>query len=666
VPHIYPDAPAIFEADYVDQCNEWLAGQFNELTTEVVVLSPSEWAEQKRYLPPQVTSMPGPYRFAVAPYLREIVDCLSPRSPVRDVTVMKGVQVCFTVGILENAIGYYMDHVKNAPMMLLTADDQLAKLRMNTYITPMLQHSGLLDLIESADITNKRKTGKTDRKIEWHGGGFLILFGAQNADKLRSTSIQILLEDEIDGYPDRVGKDGDPLTLVEDRTAAYEATRKIFRGSTPLVMQTSKVHVKFLAGDQRRNFLPCRNCGEMQHLVWNKTTDAGDRYGIKFDLDADDILVPDSVRYICMKCEFPMVNDDKIWMLPRGEWQATARPQHPDFRSYHIPALLSPVGMQTWETQVRKWLEAWDIKYNRPRNMNKLQTFYNNVLGEPFRMEGEGADPLHIRALHQRDYLCGDIPNKHAVEFTGGPVQLVTCAVDVADDKLDIEVRGWCKFGRYYVLDWLQAFGDCGNLSSDPWMQLRDRILNKVYIADDGAQYKIWLTLIDSGHKTDTVYKFCHQFSTGVLPIQGRELPPKFATLSEFSEYITKLGTRAFNVTVSPYKDALMSAFKIEWDGISKQPAGHPNFAADLPDEYYKQLAGETKRQKFNPRTRQPAGWEWHRTRDNEALDLAVYNSAALDMVIYETCLNSLGMATPDRDAFWKYVAEKPTFYVPG
>src|SRR5687768_16487259 len=93
---------------------EWLAQQFEALTTELEVITPSQWAETKRYLPPSITSLPGYYRFEVAPYIREILDCLSDDSPIREVSVMKGVQLCLTTGVLENAVGYYIEHVKTA------------------------------------------------------------------------------------------------------------------------------------------------------------------------------------------------------------------------------------------------------------------------------------------------------------------------------------------------------------------------------------------------------------------------------------------------------------------------------------------------------------------------------------------------------------------------
>ena len=237
--------------------------EVDALTEEKVVYQVSEWAEEKRYLPPQVTAMPGFYNYDTTPYLREIADCLSVDSPIRYIDFMKGAQIGATVGILENGIGYAIEHIKSAPVMLLTADAELAKLRLDSYIVPMLQHSELSHLIQSADETNTRKTGSTNKKIEWAGGGFLVPFGAKNADKLRSISIQWLLEDEVDTFAERVGKDGDPQALAEARTNSFEQSRKIIRISTPLIEGSSRIARGFAAGDQRYYFVPCKKCGRI-------------------------------------------------------------------------------------------------------------------------------------------------------------------------------------------------------------------------------------------------------------------------------------------------------------------------------------------------------------------------------------------------------------------
>jgi phage terminase large subunit GpA-like protein len=624
---------------------EWLAAQFDGLTTELEVISPSQWAEQKRYLPPSVTALPGPYRFEVAPYLKEIVDCLSVDSPIREVAVMKGVQICATVGILENAIGYYIDAVKTSPVMLVTADSELAKLRMESYITPMLQHSGLEHLIKSADENNARKRGKTDKKVEWIGGGFLIPFGAQNANKLRSVSVEVLLNDEIDAWPDVVGKDGDPLKLVRDRTAAYESSRKILDISTPLVTGQSKIEARFKQGDQRRYYVCCLKCGFAQVLRWKHTDpDTGTVSGMVWKMDGER-LVPGSVRYVCQnpECCHEHINDDKQRLLSPengAQWVPTATPAHPHIRSYHISALYSPVGMQTWEACVQKWLEAWDVERDAPRDLSILQVVYNNVFGDTYTLHGEKVRFEQV-SLHRRHaYHYGQIPNAYATQFCGGPVLLLTCAVDVHKDNLKVAIFGWCRDRRAILIDYHKLEGNPEQLDDDAtWGELR-RIKERVYTADDGKRYSIVLTLVDSGYFADQAYQFAAEYEIGIAPIKGRDTPSNSAKSKEFSEFTSPMGTTGYLITVDFYKDRWSGALRRGWDGQSTQPTGHFNAPLDVTDAQLKELTVETKRERLEPGTNRRIGFAWHRPSGaaNELWDLLIYNSAALDLVALDYC----------------------------
>lgn len=648
---------------------EWLAQQFDRLTTELEVMSPSVWAETKRYLPPSVTSLPGFYRFEVAPYLREIVDCLSVESPIREVAVMKGVQICATVGILENAVGYFMDHVKTAPVMMVTADAELAKLRMESYITPMIQFSGLDELIVSADEKNTRKVGKTDKKIEWRGGGFLIPFGAQNANKLRSISIQILLRDEIDGWPHIVGKDGDPIKLSADRTAAYESARKILDLSSPLIKGQSKIAKRFALGDQRYYHVCCLSCGFPQRLRWRYTrADTGEIAGIVWETEGGR-LVTESVRYLCQNCGHAHSNDDKTMLLSPehgAEWRPSAVPVSPYHRSYHISALYSPVGMQTWEACVAKWLEAWDDENNRPRDMGQLQVFYNNVLGEPFELRGEQLRFDTVSAHRRTQFQYGQIPNKMAIAHCGGPVLLLTCAVDVHADNLAVGVFGWCRGRRAFLIDYWRFEGDTDNLDNPAtWGRLRKLIEEHRYVADDGKSYPVMLTLIDSGYRTDDVYQFAAEYEGGVCPVKGRENPPKNATIKEFSDFTTPMGTMAYGITVDLYKDRWSAALRRHWDGLSLQPEGHFNAPVDATDKQLKELTVETKRERIDKATGQRVGFEWHRPSGapNELWDLLIYNNAALDLIAWNVCRGQMKMEYVNWQGFWDLLEQQKLYF---
>jgi phage terminase large subunit GpA-like protein len=642
----------------------WIATQVGELTDEKIVTTVSGWAEANRYLPKQVTSMPGYYSFEVAPFLREIADCMSVDSPVREFDFMKGAQIGATVGILENAIGYAIDHIKSAPIMLLTADAELAKLRVEGYITPMLQHSGLSHLIRSADENNTRKTGKTDKRIEWAGGGFLVPFGARNADKLRSISIQWLLEDECDAYPSIIGKDGDPQKLAEARTKSYQQTRKIARISTPLIKGSSRIAAGFERGDQRYYYVPCKSCKRHQVLRFKGQNDeTGEAWGLVWETDEQGALVPGSTRYLCQFCGHPHTNADKSYLLPAGEWRPTSKPRDPEHRSYHLSALYSPVGMFDWDALVRDWLEAWDVEQNAPRNVGALQEFYNNNLGEPFEIRGSKVRFVSVSAHRRAEYRLGQVPNKFAAAHSGSSINFLTCTVDVHKNNLAVSVIAWARDLRSYVIDYWRFEtkndeDDCSELSSPVWNRLRDLIEKKTYTADDGTEYRIALTLVDAGYANDTVSTFCSDYVSGVYPILGRDRPAKNQTIKEFAEFKTQSGTTGYRVLVDHYKDRLAPVLRREWHKESgMQYPFHFNAPVDLSDKQLKELTVESRREKIDDNGN--AAHYWHRpgTARNELWDLLVYGHASVEIMAWNICVQYFALETVDWPKFWDYAA---------
>lgn len=70
-----------------------IARAWREGLTPDPLLSVSEWADQYRMLSSKSAAEPGRWRTSRTPYLKEIMDCLSPTSPVERVVFMKGAQV---------------------------------------------------------------------------------------------------------------------------------------------------------------------------------------------------------------------------------------------------------------------------------------------------------------------------------------------------------------------------------------------------------------------------------------------------------------------------------------------------------------------------------------------------------------------------------------------
>ena len=647
--------------------SEWIADQFNSLKDTHNVLSVSEFTESTRYLPASVSPMPGYYSFDVTPYWREVVDCLSLSSPIRTIAVKKSAQVGATVALVESGLLYCIAHVKNAPAMILTVDDTVAKLRLEQNILPMLQHSNLDHLIQANDAdTNGRKTGKTKDRLSWFGGGYGLFFGSNSPGKLRSFSIQFLFLDEVDGYKKSIGRDGSPVKLAIDRTAGYSQSKKVCMLSTPLEKGNSIIDDNYKLGDQRKYFVPCKKCEMMQTLEWNKVNkETGEIYGLVFEHDNGRLNV-DSVRYICSYCGEPHRNADKTKMLNAGEWRPTAECEDKTRRSYFINAFYSPVGMKSWEACVRDWLECWDVVRKESRDNDKLRTFYNNVLGQPFEVLSDRLKYSGIASHRRSAYRLGEVPNNFAVKHCGSNILLLTCAVDVHKGNLAVAVYGWTDRNRAFLVDSFRLYGDCHNLLSDPWVKLKDLIYNKVYTADDGKRYKIQLTAVDSGYAQHEVLEFCYN-TDGVMPVKGLPSQQKGSTFSEFKITETKLGVPVANINTNLYKDRWYSSLNRKWSAPEFQHEYCINFPIDMTREQMMEFKAETKVPVTDPVTGAIQGFKWERKGDNENWDLLVYNNAAIDILAWDIMIRQSGRDVVNWVEFFDYCKTgregSPVFY---
>lgn len=650
---------------------DWIIGEVEGLTDTVHHVRPSDYNEEHRYLPESVTSIPGFIRYDVNPFMREIVDCFDIDSPVREVNLKKGVQITYST-VLESGALYFMGHVKTLPIMYMTADKELATARIENNFLPMLQQSNMAHIIRSSDEGNTRKTGKTANHLQFEGGGYLVPFGAVNANKMRSYSIAVLLKDEIDAWPDTVGKDGDPDSLSDDRCSGYWERRKIFRGSTPLIKGKSKIQAAYERGDQRKYMVLCKSCNYPQELRWETVDkESGIIGGFDWDLD-DGVLVLESVRYRCRKCGHEHYEHDKERLFSEdfgAHWKPTARPVEPGIRSYHLPALYSPIGMQPWYKCVSAYLRGFDPVERKVRDIGKYQVFYNNILAEPFEILGSKIRFTSVSAHRRAVYRLGQIPNKFASEYAGSPVLFLTCQVDVHKTNLAVAVMGWTRDARCFVVDyWRFEVGgdadDCSELSSPVWGRLQSLIEETEYTADDGKKYRIVVTLVDAGYANDTVTNFCADYASGVYPILGRDRPGKNQTIKEFAEFKTQAGTVGYRILVDHYKDRLAPVLRREWvEESGEQKAFHFNAPVDLGDKELKELTVETRREKLDDRGQTSYFWYRPGNARNELWDLLCYGHAAVEILAWAICIEHFKMETIDWPKFWDYIESSNLYF---
>lgn len=651
--------------------NDWILSEIDGLTESISHLKPSEFNERYRYLPESVSPMPGFIRYDVNPFMREIIDCFDINSPVREINVKKGVQITYTT-MLESVLLYFMAHVKTLPIMFMTADKGLAESRIENNIIPMINQSGFDHIIRSSDEGNSRKTGKTKHHIQWEGGGFLLPFGAKNADKMRMHSIAVLLKDELDAWPYTVGNDGDPDALSDDRCAAYWERRKIGRGGTPLILGSSKIDAAYKRGDQRKYMVLCKACGFPQFLRWSSVNKENGIIG-GFDWELDDgMLIPESVCYRCQECGHAHHEHDKERLFAEdhgAHWKPTARPVEQGIRSYHLPALYSPIGMQPWYKSVGMYLKGWDPVAEKVRDISQYQVFYNNVLAEPFQIMGSKITFTQVSAHRRAVYRLGQIPNQYAARFSGSPVLMLTCTVDVHKRNLAVAVMGWCRDMRCYLIDYWrfeakEKESDCDELDCSVWGRLREVIEEKEYVADDGKKYRIGVTFVDAGYANDTVTTFCSAYASGVYPILGRDRPAKNQTIKEFAEFKTQAGRPGYRILVDHYKDRLGPVLRREWvEEAGEQGTYHFNAPVDTTDKQLKELTVETRKEKKDDKGGVTYFWYRPGNARNELWDLLVYAHAAVEVAAWNICVGHFELETVDWPRFWDFIESEKLYY---
>jgi phage terminase large subunit GpA-like protein len=654
----------------------YLRREIEKFVDEIDHITPVQFNEEHRYLPDSVTPMPGFISFDVNPFAREIVNCFDVDSPIREVNILKATQVTYTT-ILESVMMYYMFCVKTKPIMFLTADKDMASARIENMVIPMIDQSGFSDMIRSSDSTSNRKTGRTAKQIQFDGGGFLLWFGGNNPAKFRSWPVPILLKDEIDTWVHEI-KGQCPDITTDERAASFPHSKKILRGSTPLEKDTSKIYRAFLKGDQRKYHVRCISCGYSQVLMWtgvNKAT--GLEFGIDWETENGQ-LIPGSACYRCRDCGHRHYEHDKEKLLSENygaEWKPTARPVSPMIRSYHIPALMSPLGMRTWADCVSSWLNAWDTEKNKVRDVIALQSFYNDVLGWPFEEQGSKIKFEAVSAHRRSAYKFGEIPNKYAEQWSDSKILCLTCTVDVHKSNLAVAVWGWTIDRRCYLIDYWRFEDDskegCTELSSPAWKRLKKLILEKIYVADDGRQYGIAVTLIDSGYINATVCEFCEEFDEGwgVYPIVGRQRAARNAQIKEFQYFKTQIGTTGIKIIVDHYKDKLAPVMRREWmEAEGVQDKNHFNAPIDVSKEQLEELTREHRTKATDDKGH--VYYFWKQKPQNELWDLLIYGFASIDVLANNLCITENEMDAVDWPSFWAYLAGSPDtpapFFVEG
>ncbi len=515
----------------------------------------AEWANTYFYLPRTTAKEFGKYRLSRMPFMKEILQELSPQSKTQTVVMLKPVQLGGTT--LSNILMCYYADLFPCPMMHVSPTTSLAIRHSKKRVQPTIEQiPRLKGKIRDA---RSRDSGNTILLKEFDGGSWTFT-GANSPTQARSDSIRVLVLDDYDGFP-IANDEGDPGDLFKKRTDSYGSSRKIFINSTPTTKNVSPIEREYLKSSQGLYNVPCPECGAMFEFLWGY---------LKFNK----VKVEEKTIYMeCPGCHAQIKEYQKTKMMASGKWIHT----YPDnsIKGYKFNSFYSPMGMVPWIQVIEEFMAAQG-------SIEKLKVWTNTRISETWEESGEQPPWLNLKTRCE-PYEPMTIPKG---------VKILTAGIDTHDNRLDIVIRGWGDEEENYLIYWGQLWGDPG--LPECWNQL-NLLLNYDYKDVDGKIYKLrWCSIDAMGHRTMDVYNYCMTKYPIVIPIHGSKSKTSQILNGakkkdvNYKGRMIKNGVELWSVGTELAKATIYQRLNLIQPG-----RGYYHFYQGLPDEYFLQLTSE-------------------------------------------------------------------------
>lgn len=577
----------------------------------------SQWAEDDRFVSRDSGSpIPGKWSNSVSPEMVEVMDCLTPASPGRTVTLKKSAQVAGSESGI-NLFGHVVVDDPGPMMIVLPTTDEVKK-----YVRVKLQPAidatkSLKERVRDQKSRDEDSSTTTFKKFD---GGFAQMVGANSSSGLQMVSIRVLILEEVSEYPADVDGRGDPVEMAIERCQGWEGREKIFFCSTPGLDGVCRVSQKYEISDQRRRYLPCPHCGMFQPLQWARV-----------DREAVDPV------YICAANGCVIEHGSKTWMRQRGVWlkcypgddcppeivppedveRHRARSSGGRDPGFWINGLYSP--FRSWSALVKIWRNAQG-------DQAKLKSFTQQGLGEAWKVTGEAPD-------HQKLF---DARSKYNWRQVPPGALFLTGATDVQGDRLEWAVYA---FGPSFS-SWLI---DKGVIEGDPngpavWTEL-DKVYSRTWPDQYGTPWSLDAFGVDAGYLSNRVYRWVMRYvhTRKVFALKGVPgwasppigAPGKVGVDADGK----KIGsTLSWPVGTWNQKSEIYHGMQLLMAGPDKETGRYPAgtaFFGDTCDLFYcEQLTAEQVITRKAKSGATEMVWEVVTGRRNEALDVAVYSRA--------------------------------------
>jgi phage terminase large subunit GpA-like protein len=348
-----------------------------ELVRPLDELNTVKWAEDNIYISPRITSPnPGPWR-------RDTVAAMcaagGPLESLDDPAV-ELVGICAGAQSGKTVTGYswLAKELATDPSgaLIVMSSAQVAQDKAREVWLPLWEDSPRLRNM----IPENRKMHWTKRMQLINKAG-VYWAGANSPGALASKSMRRIFGDELDKWPQSFGRgnkhsaaasasEAGAMELLLQRCKAYrqKGLAKILVTSTPTDDQGPIWRV-YLAGDQRKLYVPCPICKVSHVMEWKQ---------FRIDMDVakrDPSAAVAGAHYECPHCKAKWGDGERFAAIDAGEWRATAVSSNPLSRTFWFPSWNSKLVNMSY--LAAQWIGA-------QASRTALQDFLNGESAEAF------------------------------------------------------------------------------------------------------------------------------------------------------------------------------------------------------------------------------------------------------------------------------------------
>lgn len=577
----------------------------------------SQWAERHRVV--TMSSLPGPWRNAVTPYLAGVMDAIWTPG-VETVIVCKAPQTGGTEAAYC-AIGYAID-CDPGPVLVVMPDEITARDNARDRIIPMIEASPRLrrHLSGGKDEISALRINLVHMPI--------YMAWARSAPRLANKPIRMVVFDEVDKYPDFANaREADPIALGTKRTVTFRRSRKIVMLSTPTIESGPIWRALTTEAQAVYDYLAvCPACRreqpmEFERIRWPE--------GLR---DPQDVEERRLARYVCRHCGDEWDDGRRDLAVRGGCWRVRLGPEPKDghgeeLKRHLIARRPAKIGFHvpSWLSHFVSLSDAAAAFLRGLVDKGRLRDFQNNHAARPWVVYEQTRSEQQILALRD-DRPRGHVP-------AGGAVQRITAGVDTQDDGFWYAIFAW---------GWPEAAGGtlpCWEVRSGFALTLEDlaaALWEDAIVDADGRRYAVSLAFQDAGgHRTKEVYDFCRRYPGRIFPSFGREslaVPHAFSRVQYYPGTKRPIpgGLKIVNVNTKFFKDALAGRLAVDPGDRSAL-----RFCADFREDYARHFTAEAIDDKGR--------WVCPPGRANHLWDCAVLAFAAADVL-------DLGFRRPRRE----------------